>query len=422
MNIFEFNPWWETGGVEEEFKKKVKRDLFTTLKENLDQRTIDAVVGLRRVGKTTLMYQLIDHLLSLGVDPKNIFYFSFDIEKEDLKKIIDQYEEKVLGKRIREGKIYLFFDEIHKLGDWANRIKVLYDLNPAVKITVSGSASLNLMRESRESLAGRARFFHLKPLSFVEFLEFSGEKIPLESEFYIHEKRIKILLRKFLLRGFPQTVAMGERESQEYIKELVVERIIFRDIPESFNISDTELLRILMQFVSENPGAIINVASFSRDLGRDRKTVRKALTFLELSFLIKSLKNLRGSFLATSRKNRKAYPVHPSLSFSKDEGRIMETLIRGELDAVYYWRRGGYEVDFILRDGVTVPVEVKWTDSIDRGDLKGLIKFCKRFGVKKAILLTDGVEESFEVDGINVGVDSIPKFLLYSEFVKDTAS
>jgi hypothetical protein len=363
------------------------------------------------------MYQLIDNLLNIGVDPKNILYFSFDIEKENLKKIIDQYEEKIIRKRLKECKTYLFLDEIHKLEDWANKIKVLYDVNPKVKIVVSGSASLNLMRESKESLAGRAKFFHLKPLTFKEFLNLNGEKIPPEPEFYIHERRIRILLGKFLARGFPQIIEMGDRESEEYVRELVVERIIYRDIPESFNIEDIELLKILMQYISENPGTMINIDSLSRDLSRNRKTVRKALNFLELSFLIKFVKNLRGSFLAASRKNRKAYPLHSSLSFTKDEGKIIEALIRCELDAEYYWRKGNREVDFILKNREILPIEVKYKEKIDKSNFKGLIKFCKKFGVKKSILLTNNLEESFEFDGIRIKAETIPKFLLYSRLV-----
>jgi hypothetical protein len=414
MDIFEFNPWWETGGVEKEFKKDVKRDLFTALKGNLGRRTIDAVVGLRRTGKTTLMYQLIDHLLEQGVDPRHILYFSFDIEKEDLKKIIDQYEEKVLGNRLREIRAYLFLDEIHKLKEWADKVKVLYDLNPRLKIVVSGSASLNLLRDSSESLAGRAKFFQLKPLRFTEFLKFKGERTPSEDEFYVHEKRIRIRLREFLLRGFPQTVDMGDGEAREYVNELVVERIIYRDIPESFRIVDTELMRILMQLISKSPGAIINVHSLSRDLKRNRKTVRKALNFLELSFLIKSVRNLRGSYLSTSRKNKKAYPIHPSLSSTMDEGRIMETLIRSEIDAEYYWRSGSHEVDFVAKDGELLPLEVKYTDrQIGKRDLKGLIRFCRRFKVKKGVIYTSNTERAYEIDGIEIRAEIIPKALLY---------
>jgi glutamate synthase domain-containing protein 3 len=73
---------------------------------------------------------------------------------------IIEYETKILHDKIKDKHVFLFFDEIHKLKNWENKVKVLYDLNLGVKQILSGSASLNLMRRSRESLAGRARFHY----------------------------------------------------------------------------------------------------------------------------------------------------------------------------------------------------------------------------------------------------------------------
>ncbi|NOZ58378.1 MAG: ATP-binding protein [Euryarchaeota archaeon] len=414
MDIFDFNPWWETGGVGKEFARDVKRDLFFNLRRSLGGRTIDAIIGLRRVGKTTIMYQLIEHLLNSGVEPRSILYFSFDLEREDLRRVIRTYEEKVLGRKVGAARTYLFFDEIHKLSDWANKIKVLYDLNPKVKIVISGSASLNLMRDSRESLAGRARFFLLRPLSFSEFLRLRGEHLPDREEYPIHERRIEIMLQRFLLRGFPQTIEMSDSECREYVRELVVERVIFRDIPETFRIADADLLRTLMEYISENPGAIINTSSLSKALGRNRKTVRKALIFMELSFLIKLLGNLRGSFLATSRKNRKAYPVHPSLcSAAAEETRVVESLVMSELDADYYWRSGRTEVDFVVRREELLPVEVKYRERVERKDLSGVVRFCRRFGVRRGVVVSRGSSGLVREGEVNIEVKKLPEFALY---------
>jgi len=75
-----------------------------------------------------------------------------------LDRIIKDYEEKILRERIKNKRVYLFFDEIHKLKDWENKIKVLYDLNPRIKIVLSGSSSLNLMKQSKESLQEEQNF------------------------------------------------------------------------------------------------------------------------------------------------------------------------------------------------------------------------------------------------------------------------
>ena len=321
-------------------------------------------------------------------------YFPFDLEREDLEKIIKIYEEKILRGRIRNQKIFLFLDEIHKLKDWENKIKVLYDLNLKIKLVLSGSASLNLMRQSRESLAGRVRYNYLPPLTFREFIEFSGNRIPDREDYEIHRRKLNILLNEFVLRGFPETLKMTDKKAKEYVRELVVERIIYRDISESFRIEDVEIIRILAEYIFENPGVILNVDALSRDLKRHKKTIRNALNYLELSLLIKRVSNLRKSYLSTSRKNKKGYPLHASLSTSDNEDKNLETLIRSEINAEHYWREGRYEVDFVKKeDRKIIPVEVKNKEKLDKNDFKSISKFLGVFGADKGYIIYRGGEE-----------------------------
>lgn len=111
MDAIDFNPWWETGAIDSETSSLKRRDIYPKLKETLEERFVETIIGLRRVGKTVLMHQLIGHLLNTGIDAKRIFYFSFDIERKDLNKIIKEYEEKILHDRIKGGRVFLFFDE-----------------------------------------------------------------------------------------------------------------------------------------------------------------------------------------------------------------------------------------------------------------------------------------------------------------------
>lgn len=386
--MFEMNPWWESGGVPSTFLPPSKRTLFSELERSLDQRYIDILVGLRRTGKTTLMFQLIDHLLRRGTDPREILYFTFDEHWREIRDIIQEYEARVLREKLRERRVYLFFDEIHRLPDWPDKLKILYDLNPKAKIIVSGSASLNLMRGARESLAGRCIFHRLDPLSFREFLLLRGEKIPLPEDFEIFESRLAISFQEFLTRGFPEVVGAGDREAERYTKELVLERILYRDIPQCFPVDDVGLLRLLFEQISLNPGTILNVDSLSKSLGRARRTIGNYLNFLELTFLIRRLSNVRGSMLASSRKNKKGYPYHPCLCLGKEESKKVETLVIAELDARLYWRVGNFEVDLVLKDGPVLPLEIKYKEQIEEHDLKGMRAFMDRFGASRGIVVT----------------------------------
>ena len=75
MDAIDFNPWWETGAIDSETLSMKSRDLYPKLKETLEERFVEIIIGLRRVGKTVLMHQLIGHLLNSGIDAKRFKLF-----------------------------------------------------------------------------------------------------------------------------------------------------------------------------------------------------------------------------------------------------------------------------------------------------------------------------------------------------------
>ena len=404
--LYEFNPWWEYEDVPKDMVPLTKRDLFDKLVNRLSLRRIDIIVGLRRVGKTTLMYQLIHHLIESGISPLNILYFSFDLENLDLKDVLKEYEEKVLKNKIRDSAVYLFFDEIHKLPGWENKIKVLYDLYPQIKIFLSGSASLNIMRGSSESLAGRAQYHYLPPLRFREYLRFKNIEV---KDFEIQAKTLRINMWDFLKRGFPETVGMSDKEIEEYVRDLILTRIIYRDIPDVFSIRDVGIVWNLADYILRNPGVIVNVDSLASQFRRSRRTIMNSLSYLQMTYIIKLIANFRGSYLSGSRKNKKAYGIHPTLSKTSNEDLLIESLVRSEIDAQYYWRDGKREVDFVIvNDGIT-GIEVKNKDNVTKRDINALKIFMKKFGAKEGYVVYMG-EDEYEMEEIKIM--PMPNFIL----------
>src|SRR3989344_6530038 len=104
--LSKMNHWWKIGKVKQEFIPSFKRKLFAEVLKYLELRQITGIVGLRRVGKTTLFYQIIGHLIG-KTDPKNIIYFSFDETKAELEDLFKVYEENVIKKKIGEEKIFV---------------------------------------------------------------------------------------------------------------------------------------------------------------------------------------------------------------------------------------------------------------------------------------------------------------------------
>ncbi len=173
------------------YYKEYKRQLFYDLEKNLNKRQILSITGLRRIGKITLIFQLIQKLIEDKIETKNIFYFSFDEYTENLDELIEFYKQ-IKNKDLRDENIYIFLDEIQKLNNWENQIKKYYDLYPKIKFIISGSESLFISTKTKERLAGRLFEYILKPLFFKEFLMIKEESTNQTTS------KINLLLNEYL--------------------------------------------------------------------------------------------------------------------------------------------------------------------------------------------------------------------------------
>jgi predicted AAA+ superfamily ATPase len=153
------------------------------------------------------------------------------------------------------------------------------------------------------------------------------------------------------------------------------------------------LLEKIVKLILSNPGSIINVNSLSRDWEEDKRTILNYLKFLEISLLIRSLSNFRPSFLSSSRKLKKYYPAMPSLTFSyskeifeRNLGVMLETYVVNFLNAKYYFRESGKEINIILKNDELLPIEVK--EQIHEEDLKKFSNLIKYIKAKRGIMIS----------------------------------
>jgi len=414
-DIERFNEWWFTGKIRKELALPFKRHVLSKILESLKDRQVLIIVGLRRVGKTTLLYQTIEKLLEKE-EPIKILYFSFEESSFEIKEVLSFYEKYILKKPLEEaGKVYVFFDEIQYAKNWSSAIKQFYDLYPNIKFFISGSSSLLFSKEAFEKLAGRFFILEVKPLTFFEFLEMRGIEF---KEGDIYSRRIEAYFLDYLRKaGFPEIVNWeNETKIAEYIRNSVIDKIILKDIPLLFKTKDIVLMEKLVKIILSNPGSMINVNSLSRDLGESKITISNYLKFLEASLLVRSLSNFRPSTLSSSRKLKKFYPATPSLTFSyskeifeKNLGLMLETYVVNSLDAKYYFRKGKKEIDIILsKDSKIIPIEVK--ESVDEKDVEKFSRLIREFGAEKGFMIT--LSQKFEEKEINV----IPAYLLEKYF------
>jgi hypothetical protein len=407
--LVDLNPWWK-----EEFKADYKkRGVYENLQKFLHLPQMLALAGLRRVGKTTLMFKIVEDAIKDGFEPRNIVYFSFDEFREvEIRKVLNEYGG-LMEKNLRKGRYLILLDEIQKLGGWEDQLKTVYDTHKNIKIIISGSESLFIRKESRDTLAGRIFEFRIEPLTFREFLLFKGVDFePLD----LYAKELGKLFDEFILtQGFPELVGVRDRDViRKYVKESILEKVVYADIPRLFRIKDISMIESILNVIVEEPGQIIELSRMAKGLGVSRQTLSNYLIYLEESFLIRKLYNFSKNRRKVERKLKKYYPtvISPTLLFRGDDlsrSKVLEWLMVNQLKAEFFWRDPyKKEVDIVLADEEILPVEVKY----GRTELKGLLAFMKKFDVDEGYVISSDMEETREVDGKTVFVVPAFKFLL----------
>ncbi len=397
MKLDELNHWWTEKRVNPEFAPATYRDIFGGIRKDLGRKQVQMLVGLRRVGKSTVFFQLIDNLIKAGRDPLHLVYCSFDepeLQEKRVEDILKEYS-RLTDIDYKKDEICLFLDEAQKSENWVADVKLIYDNLRNIKIFVSGSASLNILTEAKKSLAGRAIYYELMPLSFKEFLRFKGVHIE-KDRFLLYADQLEREFNKFLIRPFPELI--NEKDVnfiKNYVRSSVIEPIILKDIPKEFKEVDILLLEKLVTIFLTNPGQYLLLDELAKELKRAKITLYKALFYLEFSFLIRKVLNYRPSIRAASRKLSRFYAYHPCLTlpFDVPEEKFAENLVLSELGAKHYWRDKEKEIDF-LRE--FTPVEVKFKSKIAKGDVRHIAYFTKKYGkklgIKRAYVITKDVE------------------------------
>lgn len=179
--LIPYNPWWEN--LEKAFERlpSFRRPIFDEIYKGLKETPqIISITGPRRVGKSTIIKQIVKNLIDEGVKPDKIIYYSMDdpaLFRSEVKhdKFFDSLMDEA-RKKADNQQMYIFLDEVQRFECWELFLKKYYDLHYPVRFAISGSASSPIFKKSRESLVGRIKDFHILPFSFREFLLFHNRE------------------------------------------------------------------------------------------------------------------------------------------------------------------------------------------------------------------------------------------------------
>jgi len=376
------------------------RDLYGQLRQHLNKKEYSIIIGARQVGKTTLLQQLYSELKQSLAD---VYYISLENPKI-LQEINADYENLFHYARHPEHyllsqnkhRIIVLIDEIQYLENPSNFLKYLFDTyQENLKIIATGSSAFYLDRKFTDSLAGRKRIFHLKPLSFPEFLSFKdAEELRKElhkirqddkyiSSFY---NDLLFYFTEYLTYGgYPRVALENDRtEKQLYLEELI-SSFLKKDMYES-QIEQEQKFFNLCTLLAAQTGQLINKNGLANTLGLNQRTIEKYLYILQKCFYINLLrpfyKNLRKEitkmpkvyFYDLGLRNKLLNRFHNFID-REDKGQLIENYIfirLGELysnDQIRFWRTADKnEVDFVVTETYNAgkAFEIKFSDKAFR--------------------------------------------------------
>ena len=411
--LVKHNPWWK-GEIPK--YPEFERDLLENILKYAGYKQIIAITGLRRIGKTTLLKQVIR---TLDAPENNICYISFDdidFQKYEIAEDLINYFLEYSDKNTMR---YLFLDEVQKLPNWADLLKTYYDTEENLKIFISGSASLEL-NQNKETLAGRILTFDMPVLSFSEFVRYYGMESGFKTKdlfreydlkFASNKEKYKELFEDYLWRGaFPELLDTN-REDREFIKKYIKESVIEKAIIDIARITgeNETIIYELFRLLANSNAQLFEIVNLSQLLKVNRNQISNYISLLEKSFLISISYNFTASVAKQVRTNKKQYLAHSSLVMAlldypfkiintEVAGHLVESVVANSIENGGFWRSPQKdEVDIVTKDGI--PIEVKYQSQITNSDLKPLIKFCNKFNVDKGIIVTKNLLERRKIDG-----------------------
>lgn len=354
---------------------------------------IIVLVGMRRVGKTTLYQSIFD-----SIESNNKAFF--DLENPVVQKIFEEMDYNNIVANLKEygitqnQKAYVFLDEIQAMPNIVKAVKYLHD-HFGFKFFLTGSSSYYLKNLFPESLAGRKFVFELHPLDIEEFLLFKGVKRESfgtlgqkeRQKNLIRYQKLKGLYEEYLnYGGFPQVVMDDDVSRKKMHLQDIFKSYFEKDVQSLAKFREIQLFRDMLLLLMARVGSKLDITRISSELSTSRETVYSYLSFLQDTFFITLVHPFTDSADKLVSKAKKVYFCDTGLlnEFSKiSEGALFENSVYNNLRQFkkiqYYQRASGREIDFVLDGRIAIEVKLKGVQS----DLRKLGNIAEKAGLEE---------------------------------------
>jgi hypothetical protein len=371
-----------------------------------DINKIITIIGPRRSGKTSMLYQIIYDLKDISKD--KIIYLNFEDERlsdfniTDFQKILDYYFE--LYPQNKGEEIYFFFDEIQSVDGWQKFIRRIYD-KERCKIFITGSSAKLLSKEISTELRGRTYDIYVYPFSFIEYLEFKGIKVD-NTTIYSSKRHVLVReLENYLTNGgFPEVIAIDSQIRCEVLQNYF-NVLIFRDIIERYNIKQIGIVKDLLLYLVNNNSRGFSVNSYYNYLKSQNRAISKDTLYLFSDYIDNTMYFFFVPIYSNSKRKqnsnpKKCYVIDTGLSNcllkrpGTNDGWNFENLVFIELKRknkeVYYFK-GKSECDFIaVTNNKVEAIQVcfDFNDSTKDREINGLLEAMASLNIDKGTIIT----------------------------------
>lgn len=419
------NPWHMLGSVPKELSPPTYRPLAKVLWQAVvsdKPPRHQLILGPRRVGKTTVMYQTVSQLIEREeVQPERLWWLRLDhplLMDWDLGDLVRQISE--LSRATTKKPAYIFLDELTYADKWDLWLKTFYDEKWPIRLVGTTSATAAMRERGTESGVGRWDEHYLAPYLFTEYLDLrqedhqrvtcqptlgqtiSGLIASKDRDFGLRELR-----RQFLLTGgFPELLLEKRQSdeasellrSQRVLRSDAIEKAVYKDIPQAFKIEDPTKLERLLYILAGQMSGIVSPNTISADLSVATATVERYIGYLERAFIVFTLPNYSTSEETIQRRGKKLFFVDGAvrnaallrgiapISDPQEMGLLVENMAASHLRALayqedvrlYHWKqKAKCEVDFVY-DHPDDPLAFEVTGA-DSHTQKGIVSFQDKF-------------------------------------------
>jgi len=398
-----------------------KKELIERQNYSIDDSLNYVFVGLRRAGKSYLMFQQMKNLIKKGHSHEEFLYFNFEDDRIGVINIGDLDLIKLCYEEMYNHRPIFFLDEIQIVAGWEKFARRLAD--NGFRVYITGSNAKMLSSEIATTLGGRYMIKNVYPYSFSEYLSVQGIDVFEKNAVFQHcNEIIKHYETYFLYGGLPEAARVSDK--REWLSNLY-QKIYFGDLISRYQIRNDSAMRILIRKLAESvkqPSSFNRLANVVSASGKkvSTDTIIDYLNYLKESWLIFSVENIFAK-LADKESNKKYYFTDNgilNLFLFDSATALLENQVGIRLrqrfgDEIYYFQENT-EVDFFLPEQQSaIQVCYSLSDAETRKrEINALMQISKRGSIKKYTIITKDEEEDFSEGEIEITAIPVWKWLL----------